>query len=319
MIRNLVLALLILGIGNPQLSLADNEERVIDPPMSVLERAQLIMPDVELRHVETSKQSDGEFMLSSYSYSEFDPTILLGAVYVIWNINTSNPFWGFNVPGAWWHLNVLKWIDLNGDGLNDLFFIVPGEEWDSIQVYLRNGNSLDFSTDNFLLSYSTSFRAYSLIVDLNLDGQPELLEAGYYYDRQSVYALLLCAMADGEVEETFPGQKGKTQPPGLLEIPSEVEKEISKEFTRVTAGFERFNNWPETYAWISAVLFGPFKISQFQNQMALNVTSQFPTQLKWQIHMLKKIRAANPQSCHNLIDSRIAYFSQLLGVTQSSK
>jgi len=264
------------------------------PPRAVFRCAQALRPWAKLEYRFTDDELDTRYRWSEYSYESIDGKPSYGVVHVLWRSDTATPIWGIDWPGDLQpHSKV--WLDVNGDGLKDLFFFAGYEDVFSTYLYLWDVHSNSFSRSNLLLAYKNE-NAYSVLIDIDHNGQPEILDSGH---------------SGREHVDHYCVPNDLRSP----EIPSDVGENITSEYRRLAGIFERFNftyNMPEHYPIFNMCIFDPIKIYKFDGTMLRDVTVYYPDHLKWRLTILKRIRTANQGDCQPIVQSIIDYLSGLL-------
>lgn len=264
------------------------------PPHAVFRCAQELRPGAKLEYRLTIEEPDTRYRWSEYSYESIHGKPSYGVVHVLWRPDTAIPIWGIDWPGDFQpHSKV--WLDLNGDGLKDLFFFAGYEDAFSTYLYLWNVHSNSFSRDNLLLAYKNE-NDYSVLIDIDHDGKPEILDSGH---------------SGREHVDHYCVPNDLRSP----EIPGDVEEKIMTEYWRLAGIFDRFNftyNMPKHYSILNMFIFDPIKIYKFDGTSLHDVTVRYPGHLKWRLMILKRIRTANQGECRPIVESAIDYLSILL-------
>ena len=263
------------------------------PPHAVFQCAQALRPGAKLEYLVTLEEFDAQYRWSKYYYESIDGTPSYGMVHVLWRTDTSTPIWGIDWFGDFQpHSKV--WLDFNSDGLKDLFFFAGQENIFSTYIYLWNVQSDSFSTSNLMLAYKNE-NSYSVIIDMDNDGQPEILDSGHSGKEHINH-------------NCFPSDFSPL-------IPDDVKKDITSEYWRLAGKFDRFNftyNMPEHYPIFSMCIFDPIKIYKIDGTVLRDVTVQYQNHLKWRLMVLERILPANHGDCQPMVESVIDYLSNLL-------
>jgi hypothetical protein len=186
----------------------------------------------------------------------------------------------------------LEWIDFDGDGKKDLFFFAGFDEALATRVYLWRLDTPSPSEEALVEVYANDSE-YSVIVDFDGDGRPEILDSGH--------------PVRGQVEYDCWEYKLKT--------PLAVRDALAVEYRSLARGFDQFNftyNMPEDYPSMSMKILDPIRVLRIEGSSVVDVTTRYPNHLRWRLGLLREIRAANSGECLALVDSVISYLERSL-------
>jgi hypothetical protein len=263
------------------------------PPQQVLNRAMQFHPPLELQYLGSASTPSNDYVWSEYYYETegSENKWPYGIVHVIWHLNSTEPVWALDWGGDY-QPHSRAWIDFDGDGQKDLFFFAGFEDVFSTYVYLWRVKKNRFSARALVKIYSND-NDYSVLLDMDKDGRPEILDSGHSGDTHI---------------ENHCGENEWDGP----EIPSTVHAALESEYRSLSRSFDQYNftyNMPEAYpAWGMRIL-DPVKILQVEKAGLVDVTERFPHHLQWRLNMLSEIRKANSGRCLWLVDSVISYIS----------
>lgn len=263
------------------------------PPAAVTQQAQSFRPGEHLEFSDTQLFPGAPYQWSRYMYDNKGKWPY-GSVYILWRSDTSTPLWGIDWPGDF-QPHSLAWVDFNQDGHPDLFFYAGFEDVFSTHIFLWQGESKGFSPANLKEAYKNE-NDYSMIMDIDHDGHPEILDSGRMGDEHREDPC-----SDNEV--------------GYIDIPPLIRSAMTEKYHELVGRFGRLNytyNMPESFPMFNLNIFAPIKIMRIEGTEAKDVTSQYPEQLRWRLGILKKIRAANEGACQQYLDPAIDYLRKRL-------
>lgn len=194
-------------------------------------------------------------------------------------------------------------IDINTDGQMDIFFYRGQEDVYSTYIYLANfkkDNKISFSSSNYTLVYAND-NEYSILVDLDNDNHPEILDSGYAGDKNMSGPSCLDNPTALTVKKLH-----------SITITESVKDKITKKYRQITDEFDAYNfdyNLPEVYPISNSFLFSPIKIYEVKNEFLFDITSEYPKYLKWRINILKQIRKDSSEKCREHISKTINYLN----------
>lgn len=214
-----------------------------------------------------------------------------GTIHVLWDRASSAPVWSLDWGGDF-QPHSLAWIDFDGDGKKDLLFFAGSEDIFATHLYLWRLKTPSFSKEALVEVY-TNDNDYSVVLDFEGDGRPEILDSGH------------------PGSEHVDHQCGEDSP----EIPRTVRDALGVQYRSLSRGFDQFNltyNLPDAYPSLSMKILDPIKVLRIAGSSVVDVTARYPDHLRWRIGLLKEIRAANSGECVVLVDSVISYLERRL-------
>jgi hypothetical protein len=231
------------------------------------------------------------YFLSTFSYENptTENTWPYGIIYVLWHLDSSTPVWSLDWGGDF-QPHSIAWIDFNGDEKLDLFCLAGFEDVSETYVYLWNFDRPVFHKEALLNVYS-NYNDYSVLLDIEGDGRPEILSSGH--------------SGDNRIEQQC-GENKWDEP----KVPDSVYKALKREYSKLSQDFDQFNytgNMPESYPAWSMKILDPIKILRIEGSRSVDVTEQYPHHLRWRLEMLQTIRTANSGKCREFVDVVISY------------
>jgi hypothetical protein len=178
------------------------------------------------------------------------------------------------------------WIDFNQDGRKDLFFFIGFEDVFQTHIFISNINGNSYSPDNFISLYENK-NDYSLVVDLDADGIPEILDSGY--QEEDHYGKNPCHFSEPAYAPDF-------------------RQSLKDEFTKIClkskVGFFQYGS-EDLYS--DLFIFDPIIIYRFTKNRLTDVTGKYAKHLKWRIKILRKYYKNTDQNCKEIITNLIRY------------
>ena len=266
------------------------------PPAAVLEHAKSLRPGLALEYLGSRNTRSNDLVWSEYSYNT--PTNAhnwpAGVLHVLWSLTSSAPVWSMDWDGDF-QPHSHAWIDFDGDGQRDLFFFAGFEDVFATHIYLWRLQKPGYRKDALVKVYSND-NDYSVILDMEADGRPEILDSGYSGDTHVAHQC-------GTEEWDRP------------EVPDSVERALDAKYRALSRGFDQFNftyNMPDAYPATSMKILDPIKILRIERSGVVDVTARYPAHLRWRLGVLRDIRAVNTGKCRDLVDSVISYLEKRL-------
>jgi hypothetical protein len=294
-------------LGAPQVRVAeavfpDDVVAASSPPPGGLERARTLRPDAVLRHLRSTPTREGAYVWSAFAYAVGDGASRNadGVVYVLWRRDGAEPAWALD-----WHGDLqphaMNWVDLDGDGQEDLLLHAGYEDVASTSVYRWQVSGDGYATDALVLAYANRC-AYAALVDLDGDGRPEILDAVR------------------EVDSPLEGDCVLDNEP-IPEIPEPVGAAIRSTCRSLAGRFESANvdfNLPDQAPMWNLRLFDPVRIVHIEPSGVVDVTDRFPGHLAWRWEQLATIRAAHGATQIERIDAVMRYLESRIAHTRGA-
>lgn len=273
------------------------------PPATVYEQAKKLHPSLELKYMGSSSTPTNDYVWSEYYYETpfASNQWPYGFIHVLWHLNSSQPIWSMDWGGDF-QPHSRAWIDFDGDGQRDLFFFAGFEDVFATHLYLWRVRKNGFRSDALVEVYSND-NDYSVLVDMDNDGRPEILDSGHTGNDHVEYQC-------GEQEWDKPA------------IPESVRSALATEYRKLAKEFDQFNfnyNMPDAYPVFSISILDPIMIFRIEMSKVVDVTEQYPDHLLWRLNMLLEIRKANSEKCVELVDSTISYVEGRLAKVRSNQ
>lgn len=206
----------------------------------------------------TDTISENLFLTQYVSENRFLGTLIWtkerGKFNPIWQLKDSSDF-----PP-----HTFSFVDYNNDGRKDLTLLFGQEDVYGTDVYL-NEASKTFSKDNFKLVHQ-NWNDYSVIVDLDGDGLPELLDSGNEQTEQV------------ETPKFF--------------LSDEVRKEVERKYDKIAQvkGANNFHfSMPNHFRVFNSFLMDSIKVMGFENGHFTDKTCRYNEYLDWRISLLKQM------------------------------
>jgi hypothetical protein len=273
------------------------------PPQQVLDRVKQFHPALDLRYLGSASTHSDDYVWSEYHYETVgsENRWPYGNVHVLWRQNSVEPVWSLDWVGDY-QPHSRSWIDFDGDGQKDLFFFAGFEDVFSTHIYLWRVKTNRFSPNSLVKVYS-NHNDYSVLLDMDRDGRPEILDSGHAGDAHIEHRC-------GDDEWDVP------------EIPATVQEALAIEYRALSRSFDQYNftyNMPGSYpAWGMKIL-DPISILRIEKAGLVDVTERFPDHLQWRLRMLSEIRRVNDGKCLDLVDSVISHVSGRLAKARRSQ
>ncbi|WP_242920930.1 FG-GAP repeat domain-containing protein [Pontibacter liquoris] len=186
---------------------------------------------------------------------------------VIWTIENGdfNPLWQ-EKDSSDFPPHTFSFVDFNNDGRKDLTVLFGQEDVYGTDVYL-NQSAKTYSKDNFKLAYQ-NWNDYLVIVDIDGDGVPELLDSGY------------------EGTEHVEGPE--------FFLTDEVRERIHQKYDEIAhvKGANNFHfNMPNHFKVFNSFLLDSIKVVGFENGEFVDKTCRYQDYLDWRIAILKQMKS----------------------------
>lgn len=243
-----------------------------------------------------------DFLIRYFVFENKKYSFSGGCGFEITKPGREKPIW-YNMVFGDFCPHSIKFIDINRDGNMDIFFYRGQEDVYSTYLYLANfekDTKISFSPDNYMLVYAND-NEYSILVDLDGDNHPEILDSGYAGDKNM--SGLSCL--DDPTALTI-------QEKNSITITESVKDKITKKYHQITGKFDIYNfdyNLPEVYPIANSFLLSPIKIYVVKKQYLFDVTSKYPKYLKWRINILRQIKKNSSEKCTDGINQTIKYLN----------
>lgn len=259
-----------------------------ESPQIVDDKAKDFHPEYSISYYDSMPGPNETYNFSRYVYKD-DGGNIQGIAYILWNKQTSNTLWGLDWMGDFTPHSI-SWQDFNGDGKRDLFFFAGFEDVFETYLYVWNVKDENYNRENLLKAYENK-NNYSVVLDFEGDGNPEILDSGHIGD------------------EHFENQCIQNEYSYAV-VPTQIEVELTKKYMELSGKFDHLNftyNLPKHYPIFSMSILSPIKIIRIQGDSAVDVTSEYPNHLRWRLEQLGRIRPENTGKCRDLVDSVITY------------
>ena len=210
----------------------------------------------------------------------------------IWNNKTEQVIWKYLHHGDFGP-HTISWVDIDGDAHKDLIFLAGLEDVFSTYIYKWNLMGDTYSEDNLVLVYQNN-NDYSVLMDLNSDGLPEVLDSGYegFYHQGDTSAM-------GE-NECF----GLTVSDSLRDV-------IKSRYYSIVGNYHESNfdyGMPSSAPFINMFIFDPIKILGFESGVKSEVSHLYQDEFEWRIGILSEIRSHMDDPCAlSRVDSTLRY------------
>ncbi len=269
-----------------------------EPPDGVVDYAQEQRPGFPLKYIGSEQGPGDEYVWSRWSYTTREATNrgAYGVIHVLWHLASSMPVWSVDWGGDF-QPHSLAWLDFDGDGSKDLLLFAGFEDYFDTRVYLWRLDTSS-SLEEALVEVYANGDPYSVILDFEGDGRPEILDSGNQ-GREYVE------------DECWEYRLGD---------PQTVRDALGVEYRSLARGYDQFNftyNMPDHYPSVSMKILDPIRILSIEGSSVVDVTTRYPDHLRWRLGLLREIRAANSGECLALVDSVISYLERRLVEVQS--
>jgi hypothetical protein len=230
------------------------------------------------RVLSTDTISDNLFLTQYISENRF-----LGTV--IWTIENGdfNPIWQ-EKDSSDFPPHTFSFVDFNNDGRKDLTVLFGQEDVYGTEVYL-NQSAKTFSKDNFKRAYQ-NWNDYLVIVDIDGDGVPELLDSGYKGTEHV------------EGPEYF--------------LTDEVRKRVHQKYDEIAQvkGANNFHfNMPNHFKVFNSFLLDSIKIIGFEKGSFADKTCRYQDYIDWRIAILKEMKS-DSRNDSKRIEDLISYLEK---------
>ncbi|MFD2515434.1 FG-GAP repeat domain-containing protein [Pontibacter locisalis] len=188
---------------------------------------------------------------------------------VIWTKEneTFNPIWQ-DKDSSDFPPHTFSFVDFDRDGRKDLTLYFGQEEVYGTEVYL-NQSSKDYRKENFKLAYQ-NWNDYSVIVDIDGDGVPELLDSGY------------------EGTEHVEGPE--------FFLTDDVREQVHQKYDQIARveGANNFTfNMPNYFKVFNSFVMDSIKVFAYDNGRFTDKTCMYTDYLDWRIGILKQMGTDN--------------------------
>ncbi|GHA78567.1 FG-GAP repeat domain-containing protein [Pontibacter akesuensis] len=184
---------------------------------------------------------------------------------VIWTMvrGRFNPIWQLK-DSSDFPPHTYSFVDYNSDGKKDVTILSGQEDVFSTDVYL-NKSTTTYSTDNFE-SVHRNWNNYSVIVDLDGDGVPELLDSGN--------------------EQVEPEERPE------FFLSDDVKSEIDRKYVEIAQvkGANNFHfNMPQRFRVSNSFLMDSIKVMGCEDEKFIDKTCNYQDYLDWRIGILEQL------------------------------
>lgn len=197
--------------------------------------------------------------------------------------------WDYRVDGDY-SPHTVSWLDANGDGQADLFFLNGEEDYFATTLFVRAPRG---STPAFVRAFRDSIQ-YRTVLDLDHDGRPEFLGGAFLVDSTAM---------------------GDDSPCDGVQRPEWVADSAQRRYRAAElSGFS--GNF--TYGFVGAYSFmmhwrEPLQILRIEGTRPVDVTREFPDEVRWRLLAVDEMLAAAPPSaCRRQLERVATHLRQQL-------
>ncbi|NGP76858.1 hypothetical protein G3570_09455 [Balneolaceae bacterium YR4-1] len=261
-------------------------------------------PHYYLKYIHSKELNDG-LKAHFFIYRNKDDKWPYGSGFEIIHPENDNPIWYLKMNGDF-GLHSLQQIDINADGKMDLFFYAGFEDVFSTYIYTANYGTLSgngYDSNNFAKAYANK-NDYSVLLNFDNQSRPIIIDSGYDGDEKRSGMSCFSNQSDLAVRSE-----------NKLILSDSVKQEITKKYEEVTGLLDQYNfdyNMPEVYSIFNTKILDPIKLYKIEDNESVEVTSEYPTYLKWRIDLLKTIQSESSENCMDNIQSTIKHLESYL-------
>lgn len=305
---SVLLGLLCLVPNEPNAAPSQTQaEQLLNDPAPMLEwlnRHHNSKQNKVFTHTSTAWVQNAQFLFSRFDYEspKQDDKWTSGSVFVIWKAGSKTPLWTHTwETDSVYTPHTVKWIDFDGDGLQDLWVMSGEGEFHLTELFMWPQRTSE-SRITLKKAY-VNRKNYPTLLDVNNDGRPEILHDGIH---------------------TSANQHGGCQNTGLSPQWRQESFESARQEYRALAGhFAKENpdyGMPGTYEISALLLSKPVRLLSINNQGQTVEVSLPPKHIQWRITTLNEMKKVNSPkdlpNCVPLINSLITHNQKLLKAAQ---
>lgn len=249
---------------------------------TIEEQARVLTPGLNLTFDLSRTDPPGPFLIHHFSYG-FAPAPY-GEGFAVSSPKTRVVLWIYLHLGDY-PPHEVRWADFDGDGRLDIFFHAGFEDVATTHVYVNRVVADRFGLTQFAPAYENS-KTYSVVLDFEGDGRPELLEPEAYPDEFDP-----CA-SEFRVFES-------------------ANEEARNEYRRLAERFDSFNFKfgfdDDEYPGLS--LFERIRVKSVSESV---MTEPVQTHLRWRLRILRSAQPHVSPGCREQVTRTEAYLEAAL-------